>query len=165
VVKTKIKKKNSFILPASKKWLLKNKKMKILLPLFVIILSLFKADAQSISMEAISSGGDSYTNSASRLSFTGGQVMSGTYKNTSNTLIEGFQQQYYTYWVGDTSSSWIHQRNWSGGPVPGPHNDIILLPGKPFYPVINLNTSCRSLTARPGTSVTVSPGFTLIITN
>lgn len=138
--------------------------MKILLPLLVIILSLSKSNAQSISMEAISSGGDSYTNSMSRLSFTCGQVMSATYKNTSNTLIEGFQQQYYTYWVGDTSSSWIHQRNWSGGPVPGPHTDIIILPGKPFYPVINLNVSCRSLIARPGTMVMVNPGFNLIIT-
>jgi hypothetical protein len=138
--------------------------MKILLPLLVIILSLSKSNAQSISMEAISSGGDSYTNSMSRLSFTCGQVMSATYKNTSNTLIEGFQQQYYTYWVGDTSSSWIHQRNWSGGPVPGPHTDIIILPGKPFYPVINLNASCRSLIARPGTMVMVNPGFNLIIT-
>ena len=123
------------------------------------------ANAQSISMEAISSGGDNYASATSRLSFTTGQVMSGTYKNSSNTLIEGLQQQYYTYWVGDTSISWIHQRNWSGGPVPSAHTDIIILSAKPFYPVINLNVSCRSLLARPGTSVTVSPGFILTITN
>lgn len=139
--------------------------MKILLPFFVIILSLSKSDAQSISMEAISSGGDSYTSPTSRLSFTGGQVMSGTYTNGSNILIEGFQQQYYTYWVGTTSSVWTNQLNWNGGPVPGAHTDIIILSGKPFYPVINLNTSCRSLTARPGTTVTVSPGFNFIIRN
>lgn len=139
--------------------------MKILLLFFVIILSLSKTDAQSISMEAISSGGDSYTSSTSRLSFTTGQVMSASYTNGGKILTEGFQHQYYTYWVGDTSSSWIHQRNWSGGPVPGHHTDIIILSGKPFYPVINLNASCRSLTARPGTTVTVSPGFILTITN
>jgi hypothetical protein len=140
-------------------------KMKTLLPFFMIIFLLSKSDAQSISIESISSGGDSYSNTTSHLSFTTGQVMSGTYKNSSNTLIEGFQQQYYTYWVGDTSTAWIHRRNWNGGPVPGPHTDIIILSGKPFYPVINLNTSCRSLRARPGTSVTVSPGFIFIITN
>jgi hypothetical protein len=139
--------------------------MKILLQLLIIFSCLSGINAQSISMEAISSGGDSYTSSRSRLSFTDGQLMSGTHKNSSNTLIEGFQQQYYTYWVGDTTSSWIHRRNWSGGPVPGPHTDIIILSGKPFYPVININASCRSLTARPGTSVTVNPGFKLTITN
>ena len=139
--------------------------MKKLLLLFAIILSVSKSDAQSISMGAISSGGDNYTSPTSSLSFTGGQVMSGTYTNGSNTLIEGFQQQYYTYWVGATSSVWTNQLNWSGGPVPGANTDIIILPGKPFYPVINLNTSCRSLTARPGTSVTVNPGFNLTITN
>ncbi len=139
--------------------------MKKIILFFAIIFSISKIEAQSISMGSISSGGDSYTSPTSRLSFTTGQVMSGTYKNSSNTLIEGFQQQHYSYWVGDTSSSWIHQRNWSGGPVPGIHSDIIILPGKPFYPVINLNVTCRSLTARPGTSVTVNPGLNLIITN
>jgi hypothetical protein len=160
-----MKKENIFILLASNECFLKNKKMKTLLPFFVIILSLSYSEAQSISMESISSGGDTYTNSTSRLSFTSGQVMSGTYANSSNTLIEGFQQQYYTYWVGATSNAWTNQLNWSGGPVPGAHTDIILLPGKPFYPLINLNTSCRSLTAKPGTTVTISPGFNLIITN
>jgi hypothetical protein len=139
--------------------------MKKIILFFAILFSVSKIGAQSISMEAISSGGDSYTSASSRLSFTVGQAMSETKKNSSNTLIEGFQQQYITYWVGDISSSWIHQRNWSGGPVPGPHTDIILLSGKPFYPVINLNTSCRSLTARPGTSLTLNPGFILTITN
>ena len=132
---------------------------------FAIILSVSKSEAQSISMETISSGGDNYTNPTSRLSFSGGQVMSGTYTNGSNTLIEGFQQQYYTYWVGATSTIWTNQLNWNGGPVPGPFTDIIILPGKPFYPVINLNTSCRSLRARPTTTVTVIPGFKLTITN
>ncbi len=132
---------------------------------FAIIFSISKTDAQSISMEAITSGGDSYTGPTSSLSFSAGQVMSGTYTNGSNLLIEGFQQQYYTYWVGATSSVWTHPLNWSGGPVPGANTDIIILPGKPFYPLINLNASCRSLTARPGTSVTVTPGFTLTITN
>ena len=139
--------------------------MKKLILFFTIIFSFSKTDAQSISMESISSGGDSYTNSTSRLSFTNSQVMSGTYTNGSNTLIEGFQQQYYTYWVGAISNVWTNQLNWNGGPVPGPNTDIILLSGKPFYPVINLNTSCRSLKARPTTTVTVIPGFKLTITN
>ena len=139
--------------------------MKKLILFFALILFVSKIDAQSISMEAISSGGDSYTTATSHLSFTTGQVMSASYTNGGKTLTEGFQHQYYTYWAGDTSSSWIHQRNWSGGPVPGPHTDVIILSGKPFYPVINLNVSCRSLTARPGTTVTVSPGYHLIITN
>ena len=137
--------------------------MKKLILFFTIIFSISKTDAQSISMESISSGGDSYTSPTSRLSFTGGQVMSGTYTNTNNTLIEGFQQQYYTYWIGNTSTGWNNLLNWNGGPVPGSHTDVILLSGKPFYPVINLNTSCRSLTARPVTSLTVNSGFVFIL--
>jgi hypothetical protein len=139
--------------------------MKRLLLFFVIILLVSKSDAQSISMEAISSGGDSYTSSTSSLSFTAGQVMSSNHTNGSHTLNEGFQHQYNTYWVGTVGSAWNNMLNWNGGPVPGLNTDIILLPGKPFYPVITLNASCRSLIARPGTTVTVSPGFILTLTH
>ncbi len=138
--------------------------MKEIILFFTILLSVSKINAQSISMEAISFGGDSYTNSTSHLSFTSGQVMSSNYSNGSNILSEGFQHQYYTYWVGATDNAWNNMQNWNGGPVPGLHTDIILLSGKPFYPVITLNASCRSLIARPGTMVMVNPGFNLIIT-
>ena len=110
--------------------------MKKTILVFAIVLSVSKSEAQSISMESISSGGDTYTNPTSRLSFTSGQVMSGTYTNINNTLIEGFQQQYYTYWVGAISSVWTNQLNWNGGPVPGANTDIIILSGKPFYPLV-----------------------------
>jgi hypothetical protein len=78
--------KGKFLYPKPlKNYLLKIKTNETLLSFFLIIVSLSKSDAQSISMGAISSGGDSYSSPTSRLSFTTGQVMSGTYKNASNT--------------------------------------------------------------------------------
>lgn len=133
--------------------------------LLVFIFTFDQSDAQSISMESISSGGELFSGPNSILTFTTGEIMSATYTGGNTTLIEGFQQQYFTYWVGVSSTAWTDLLNWSGGPVPGPRTDVIILTGAAFYPIINLNASCRSLFARPGTTLTVSPSFSLTIQN
>ncbi len=139
--------------------------MRKIILLVVILFTIAHCDAQSISMESISSGGQFFSNANCRLSFTTGEVMSATHTNGTTTLIEGFQQQYYTYWVGTAGTSWNNLVNWSGGPVPASKTDVIILTVKPNYPVLTVNASCRSLQVRPATTVTVTPGFKLTITN
>lgn len=119
-------------------------------------------NAQSISMGTISSGGDSYTNSTSMLSFTTGEVTSGTYRNGNNVITQGFQQTYYTYWVGKINTAWEDTLNWNG-PFPGMNTDVVILSAVPNSPVINSMAKCRRLFAKSGSAITVNGGFTLTL--
>jgi Leucine-rich repeat (LRR) protein len=65
-----------------------------------------------------------------------------------------------SYWMGIVSSAWENPQNWSCGVVPDANSDVIINNGTV---VVNSNTSCRSLTARPGVSVTVTTGSKLTI--
>lgn len=130
--------------------------------ILAIIYSTVNANGQSISMGTISSGGDSYANSSSMLSFTTGEVTSGTYRNGNNVITQGCQQTYYTYWVGKINTAWENPLNWNG-PYPGNHTDIVILSVVPYSPVVNSNVSCRRLFAMPGSTVTINSGFTLAL--
>ncbi len=61
-------------------------------------------------------------------------------------------------WIGITSNNWFTASNWSGGKVPGASDDVIISGGYPNSLVIPAGTTatCRSLTADPGVTVTVS---------
>ncbi len=122
----------------------------------------FVTNAQSISMGTISSGGDSYTNSTSMLSFTTGEVTSGNYRNGNNVITQGFQQTYYTYWVGKISATWENPLNWNG-PFPGVNSDLVILSAVPNSPVINSIARCRRLFAKPGSAIIVNGGFTITL--
>jgi hypothetical protein len=67
---------------------IKIKQMKKIILFFAIIFSVSKTDAQSISMASISSGGDSYSSSTLRLSFTGGQVLAPIGKKHFRKIIK-----------------------------------------------------------------------------
>ena len=133
--------------------------------LLTLLFSATKIHGQSISLEAISSGGDNYSNSAGSLSFTEGETAAGPVTNGNLMLCQGFQQTYITYWVGNANNNWNNALNWSGGPVPDLHIDLVILPSRPQYPVINSNVACRSIQTLPGSSVTVQPGFVLTVTH
>ena len=119
--------------------------------------------SQSISMDAISFCGDTYINTSAQLSFTVGEIAENSYTTGGIIINEGYQQTYYTYWIGDNNSSWTNPLNWSGGPVPDLNADIIVLPGRPNGPVINTLQSCRTLQLRAGTTLFVNSGSTLRI--
>lgn len=134
--------------------------MKEFLISLVFILILKPTGAQSISLETISSGGSS----SPALSFTIGEIMSATHTNGGNKLTEGCQQQYCSYWGGKVNTAWNNLLNWKGGPVPNKNIDVIIPPGCPFYPIINLaNYSCRSLQMKPGATFTIATGFSFTI--
>jgi large repetitive protein len=73
-----------------------------------------------------------------------------------------FQLKFANSWVGTASQAWENPANWSCGRVPDSHTDVVINSGSV---VLNSNVIVRSLTVRPGASFTVSPGFSITITN
>jgi len=120
--------------------------------------------SQSIGMETISCGGNYFNGSQAKLSFTGGEISAGTVKNVA-MITQGFEQGYYSWWVGKISTSWKNFLNWNGGPLPKSHTDVIILPGQPFNPLVDSIAQCRTMQIKPGASVTIQTGFSLHITH
>ena len=121
--------------------------------------------AQTISFDAVASDGGYFSNASGSLSFSAGEVMAGPVSNGNLMLCQGFQQTYFTYWVGNANTNWSNPLNWNGGPVPDLNIDLVLLPGRPQYPVINTNVACRSLLTLPGATITVQTGSNLTVTH
>ena len=68
-------------------------------------------------------------------------------------------------WVGNVNLEWETPGNWSCGTVPTEASDVVIPPGVPFMPRTNANIKVRSLTVRPGATVTVKTGTVLEVTN
>jgi hypothetical protein len=87
---------------------------------------------------------------------------------TNNSFISysvPYTLQFGVTWTGAANTAWENSANWSCGVVPDSNTDVIVNGGVTNFPVINSNTSCRSLTANPGIIVTVSTGKHLTITH
>jgi hypothetical protein len=67
-----------------------------------------------------------------------------------------------TSWTGTTDTDWFNPANWSNG-APGSTTTVTIPAGMPRYPVINTNTSVKSVSIAPGASVNVADGVQLII--
>ena len=138
--------------------------MKFMIMLFMLAAS-EGVQSQSISFEAIASDGGNFSNGSSALSFTTGETMAGPLSNGNPMISQGFQQTYYTFWVGNANTNWANPLNWNGGPVPDLNTDLVILPARPQYPVINVNVSCRSIEIQTGATVTVQNGAVLTVRN
>jgi len=71
--------------------------------------------------------------------------------------------QFRNTWTGASSTNWFAAGNWSCGVVPDQYTDVIILSGQPRYPVINSNTSIRSLSVFNSANVTLLTGILLDI--
>lgn len=85
----------------------------------------------------------------------------GAVSDTSNI----FTLKFSLTWNGATDNSWENPANWNCGVLPDANTDVMIYPGAARFPEINTSVSCRSLTAKPGVSVTVKPGAHLMITH
>jgi hypothetical protein len=74
-----------------------------------------------------------------------------------------FKIKFTNYWIGTVSTAWETAANWSCGTVPAEYADVVINAGSPFNPLVNSNVTCRSLTGNPASSLTINPGFTLLI--
>ena len=66
-------------------------------------------------------------------------------------------------WLGSIDSNWENPGNWSCNQVPDENTDVIINCGRTVE--LNSNRSCRSLTLKQNTLLTVKPGVTLTITH
>jgi len=66
-------------------------------------------------------------------------------------------------WLGSNSSDWFDIANWNCYSLPNEGTDVIINAGVPNMPVVNSNVNVRSLTIKPGATVTVTSGFKLEI--
>lgn len=63
-------------------------------------------------------------------------------------------------WMGTENNLWENIANWSCNQLPDTNTDVIINTGNV---VINSNVTVRTLTVKPGASVTVTPGFNLTV--
>jgi hypothetical protein len=86
-------------------------------------------------------------------------VADGT-ENSAEFILKFAEQ-----WIGNTSTAWENPQNWSCGLLPDTNTDVIINSGTPYFPIVNSNSSIRSLTVSPTASVTVNPNYNLTITH
>ncbi len=66
-------------------------------------------------------------------------------------------------WMGTNNNAWENLANWGCASLPDANTDVFIKPGAGFYPVVNSNTSVRSLTLQTGAAVNVKNGVQLTI--
>jgi hypothetical protein len=66
-------------------------------------------------------------------------------------------------WTGNSNTAWENAANWSNNTVPTASSIITIPAGRPRYPVVNSNTSVKSITLAAGTTVTLAPGVILTV--
>lgn len=66
-------------------------------------------------------------------------------------------------WSGAVSTDWFTAGNWSCGTVPDQYTDVIIPNGLVNYPIINSNTSVKSIRANNNATVTVLPTAKLTV--
>ena len=91
--------------------------------------------------------------------YTGQATFAGC--TASNTAIVTALPAGTLEWTGNANTDWTNPGNWKCGIVPVITSDVIINSGRPNYPLITLDVEVKSLTAKPGASVTVATGFTL----
>jgi len=64
-------------------------------------------------------------------------------------------------WTGNVSTAWETPGNWGGNTVPTSTSAVIIPAGRPRYPIVNVNTTVKSISCVAGTSVTVFTGVVL----
>ncbi len=91
------------------------------------------------------------------------------YRCIISDLIGQTTSQIYTLrfastWTGAIDNIWENPANWGCGSLPDDNTDVIINTAVPRFPQVNSTVYCRSLTTKPGVSVTITTGNNLIIT-
>jgi hypothetical protein len=64
-------------------------------------------------------------------------------------------------WTGNVNTDWENAANWSGNAIPTAISIITIPAGRPRYPIVNVNTTIKSIACATGTSVTIATGVIL----
>ncbi len=62
-------------------------------------------------------------------------------------------------WIGVISTEWDNPLNWGEGVVPGSDAHVVIPKDAPFQPIVNINTSIKSITIMEGASLGVLDGI------
>jgi len=85
--------------------------------------------------------------------------------NASDTNYSNqFVLKFATNWTGTVNTAWENPANWACGTLPDTDTDVIINSGTPYYPIVNNNTSCRSINLSPPASINVMQGIKLTLT-
>jgi len=96
------------------------------------------------------------------------------YEYTYRCLVTNGNGNYYSsnhvltfssIWLGEVSSVWENSANWNCGILPDSNTDVIINSGAYNYPIVNSNTSVRSISINPIASITVNPGYNITVTH
>lgn len=66
-------------------------------------------------------------------------------------------------WTGNADTAWENAANWSTNTVPTSTSEVTIPAGRPRYPVVNNNTTVKSLACAPGATVTIAPAVQLTV--
>jgi Metallo-peptidase family M12/Reprolysin family propeptide len=74
-----------------------------------------------------------------------------------------YQIKFGVSWLGGLSKLWESPSNWACGVLPDANTDVYINAGASFYPEVSANTTIRSLSTKPGTTVSVKNGVVLTV--
>ncbi|NNF35167.1 MAG: hypothetical protein HKN68_13725, partial [Saprospiraceae bacterium] len=95
--------------------------------------------------------GDVLDTNNKQITFNGGLANTDLGQFTiSNTAAKG--------WIGVVSTSWDDPQNWGEGVIPAINAHVIIPPGTPFVPLVNMHTTIKSLTLMEGAVLNVENG-------
>ena len=123
--------------------------------------------------------GNGYTNVANGTNYSGATTDTLHFINTPTSWYgniyqcqvtgtgtsEAVELKYTDVWTGAVSNAWENSANWGCGSLPDKNIDVIINSGATYYPVLNSNTSVRSISVNPSASLTINPPYNLIVTH
>ena len=67
------------------------------------------------------------------------------------------------YWNGGVSIAWENPANWSCGTIPGANTEVYIESGKPRYPEVSSQVTCKKMYVSPTATIKVNTGYSLNI--
>ncbi len=118
--------------------------------------------------------GSGYSNITNGANFSGANTatLQANNLNTSFTgykyrcVVDGVNGTEYTLrfknvWSGTVSNNWFASGNWACGIVPDQYTDVVIPSGAARYPVVNTNTTIRSIRMLKNAPVNINAGVNL----
>jgi hypothetical protein len=85
--------------------------------------------------------------------------------NSFNSYSNEFILKFSLTWTGAVNTAWENPGNWNCSSIPDAKTDVLIkAQAITNFPRVNSNAACRSITAKPGATVTITSGFNLTVT-
>lgn len=101
------------------------------------------------------------------MEFSIGEMVTRTLTESTTMLTQGVLQPYGKHWTGLVNSDWFVAGNWSPPVIPNDKDDVIIPDLCPNYPILTNGDAgiCRHLLMRPGSSMEIHIGASLMANN